>query len=205
MSNRAENSPSRLPDTAARKAAVISAALKLFANKGFAATRMSDVAEMAGVAKGTVYLYFPSKEALFEGILVQTIGPSVEALNIGEQEPGEPLQAFLRRWLMAIVTGLAHSDRADVIHLLLSEGTRFPRLAAIYYRVVIEPGLQRIERALREAAARGEIRSSALLQFPQLVVAPLLLGVIWTKMFSDFRTLDLEAMMNAHIDSIFDR
>jgi len=86
-----------------------------------------------------------------------------------------------------------------VVRLLLSEAGRFPKLAEVYYQLVIWPALDSI-RTLLQAKDRGELKAMMLLQFPQLLVAPIPMAVIWTGLFERFEHLDVERMAHAYFD-----
>ena len=181
-----------------RRNAIVAAALDEFAEKGFAAARMEDIARRAGVAKGTIYLNFNDKEALFEAIVNQEMRPNVEALA-SKVAAGGSLRDFIHETLLPLVGDLARTRRGVVVRLLLSEAGRFPKLAEVYYQLVIGPALDSI-RTLLQAKDRGELKAMMLLQFPQLLVAPIPMAVIWTGLFERFEHLDVERMAHAYFD-----
>ena len=191
----------RTEKAAERSAAIVIAALAEFSEKGFAAARMEDVARRAGVAKGTIYLHFKDKQALFEGILLQVITPTIAALEHGVAAGESALALF--KGLLPLIRDIDSSPRGDVIRLLISEGARFPELTETHYRVVIERGLAALKKVAQRAVNCGEMRSDALVRFPQLLSAPLLMGIIWTSLFGRFQALDIEAMYDAYIDLLF--
>lgn len=193
---------SRLEKTAARRVAIIDAALDEFTENGFAAARMDEIARRAGVAKGTIYLNFSDKEALFEAIVRQEITPLVDAVSSASASD-ESFRATVTQHLLPLIGDLAHSRRGAVVRLLLSEAGRFPKLAAVYYRMVVEPGLSAIGKLAQRAHARGELQSDALARFPQLFIAPGVLAIIWTRLFERFRHLDIENMASAYFDQFF--
>lgn len=195
----------RADKTVARRQAILEAALTEFAAKGFAATRMEDVAQRAGVAKGTIYLHFEHKEALFEGILRQVIVPIVENVKGVGPRPDEPARAFAERLVQPIAERFQQDRVAAVVHLLIAEGPRFPQLAAMYHQLVVEPGMAQIKALARRAQASGELTEDALVRFPQLLIAPLLVGLIWRSLFERFEALDADAMVRAQLDLLFQR
>jgi AcrR family transcriptional regulator len=190
---------SRTQKSAARREAILAAALDEFSARGFAAARLEDVARRAGVAKGTIYLHFASKEALFQELVRTMLGPLVATLD--QLRATElPIRTVLERFADLFVTGIYGTRRRDVVHLVISEGARFPKLAEFYYREVVERGIAAMRALLERAIARGEIRRTGLARFPQLVVAPGLVAIIWRGLFDRFAPLDAAAMMRAHID-----
>lgn len=164
---------------------------------------MEDIASRAGVAKGTIYLHFKDKEDLFEGIVRQEILPSSGSAATDEMKPGETVRAFVERTIVPLLRDAEQSRRAAVVRLVISEAPRFPGLAKVYYRVAIESGLNAFGGLARRARRTGELSGNALERFPQLFIAPLILGILWSGLFERFHHLDVEAMFRAHLDLIF--
>ena len=136
-----------------RRQAILEAALAVFAERGFAAARLDDVAARAGVAKGTLYLYFHSKEALFEALIRDAISPLLAHVGAVAAAPDmAPIKA-LETFFHLFETEVLRTDRKLLLRLIISEGTRFPALAEIYYREVVTRGL-RILRSLAERATK---------------------------------------------------
>lgn len=190
---------SREEKSAERRDAILAAALDEFSRQGFAAARLDDVARRAGVAKGTIYFHFADKEALFQELVRTMLGPLVASL----QELSTidlPIRTVLERFGDVFVSGLFETRRRDVAYLVISEGARFPKLAEFYYCQVIEPGLAVIGALLERAIRCGEIPHRALARFPQLVVAPGVMAIIWTGLFERFAHLDVAAMMRSYIE-----
>jgi AcrR family transcriptional regulator len=187
---------------AATRDAILAAALDEFSARGFAAARLDDVARRAGVAKGTIYVHFRDKETLFEELVRAYLGPVVGLLGA---RPDAPLsaRAFVERLIDTVVREVLGTRRRDVLRLVLTEGPRFPQLAQIYYREVILRALPMVRESLRQAHERGELKNDALVRFPQLLVAPGLMAVMWDALFSRFEPLDVAALMRAHLDLIF--
>src|SRR6266536_971734 len=126
----------RAEKSAARREAILSAALDEFAAQGFAATRLDDVARRAGVAKGTIYLHFRDKEALFQDLVRSVLSPLVGMLETIAQTDA-PLRALAERIVDVFVDEIYSTRRKDVIRLIITEGPRFPHLAEFYYREVL--------------------------------------------------------------------
>lgn len=186
-------------NAALRRTAIVDAALDEFAEKGFTSARMEDIAKRAGVAKGTIYLNFSDKEALFEAIVNQEIRPTIDALASAVAAGGS-LRDFLDRRLLPLLGDLARTRRGAVLRMLLGEAGRFPKLAEVYYRVVIGPALDSLRALLRRANEREELKATMLVQFPQLLVAPIPMTVIWAGLFERFEHLDVERMGRAYFD-----
>lgn len=188
-------SPARRPhDKAARRADILAAALEVFAANGFANARLDDVARAAGVAKGTLYLYFADKQALFEGLIKENLAPIPDVasgmLNAFEGSTEELVRALAALLLARIQTPQAR----QVMQLMISEGHRFPELAAFHYREVVTPGLGVVRAIVARGVARGEIRGApqgeALTRHPQALFAPFLAAVVWNMTFDKVAPLD---------------
>jgi AcrR family transcriptional regulator len=188
--------------SAARREAILHAALDEFAARGFAAARLDDVAKRAGVAKGTIYLHFRDKEALFQEIVRSLMGPFVGTLE-GVFAADIPLRAIADQIVELFIREVFGTRRKDIIRLIMTEGLRFPKLAEFYYREVLSRVLAGARARLARGVERGEISHAALARFPQLVAAPAMLAIIWTGLFDRFEPLDVRELLRAHMDILF--
>jgi AcrR family transcriptional regulator len=189
----------RVEDRETRVQAILDAALDVFSEKGFAASRLEDVAVRAGVAKGTIYLYFASKEALFEALIRSSIALPIEAVRreiLSRDLPAEAALRVLFAWMRREVLG---TRRKEVVRLVLSEAARFPALAEFYHREVVGRGLGLLREIAERATARGELHGDELARFPQLLIAPGLVAVLWAGLFERFEPLDAEGLLDAHL------
>jgi len=186
---------------AERRQAILAAALEEFSARGFASARLADVALRAGVAKGTIYLYFRDKEALFQD-LIREMSPVVSTIEAA-LALDLPMRALAEQAVEVFVREVYGTRRKDIIRLVLSEGPRFPKLAEFYYREVLSKILPAVRALLRRAKERGELRSDALIAFPQLVGAPGIIAILWSAMFDRHDPLDVRALMRAHLDLLF--
>ena len=192
----------RAGKAALRRDAILTAALDEFAANGFAATRLDDVAWRAGVAKGTIYLHFRDKEALFQELIRSVFTPLIGRLEgIAEQEM--PLRDFAERLIELFVDQILATRRKDVIRLIIAEAPRFPTSAGFHYREVLSRVIVLVRGLLRRAAKRGEIEADALVRFPQLLIAPGLVAIVWSGLFDRFEPLDVRALMRSHLDLLF--
>jgi AcrR family transcriptional regulator len=199
---RGEGSGVRAQRSTARRQAILKAALEEFSVRGFEAARLDDVARRAGIAKGTIYLYFSDKEALFQELVRSEISPIVGALeHVSHVEA--PIRMIAEQFVELFVREIIETRRKDIIRLILSEGPRFPKLAEFYYREVIARALAAVRAVLHRAVERGELPNDALARFPQLLVAPALVAIQWNALFDRFEPLDARALLRAHFDFIF--
>ncbi len=187
--------------SAARREAILTAALDEFSARGFAATRLDDVAQRAGVAKGTIYLYFRDKESLFQELIRTMLTPlvgTIEALGKADL----PISALAEHFADLFVREVYETRRKDVIRLMIAEGRRFPNLAEFYYREVLSRIIAAVRALLTRAAARGEV-PAGLVDFPQIIAAPGLVAIVWSGLFERFEPLDVRAMMKTHLALLF--
>ena len=185
-----------------RRAAILAAALEEFAARGFAATRLDDVARRAGVAKGTIYLHFRDKESLFQELVRAMLSPLVGTIEAAALRD-LPVRAVVEMIVDLFVNEIYGTRRKDVIRLIIAEGSRFPRLAEVYYREVIARVLPVMRARLTLAVERGELPHDALARFPQLLVAPALVAIMWNALFGRLAPLDVRELMRAHLDVLF--
>jgi AcrR family transcriptional regulator len=195
-SNRAERA-------AERREAIIAAAMDEFITQGFAATRLDDVAKRAGVAKGTIYLHFKDKEALFEELIRTAIVPLVNRLAAGPPPSGASVRDMVEGFARTFIHEVTTTRRGDIVRLIVAEGPRFPAVADFYYREVVSKGLAGMRAAIKLGIARGEIKHKDLAQFPQILIAPAMIAVIWQSLFARHAPLDANEMFRVHLDLIF--
>jgi AcrR family transcriptional regulator len=195
-SNRAER-------TAERRAAIVADALDEFIARGFTATRLDDIARRAGVAKGTIYLHFKDKESMFEELIRTAIVPLVSRLSAIAPPSGGTVRAALEEFARTFQQEVAATRRSDIVRLIVAEGPRFPAIADFYYREVVSRGLAGMRALIELGIARGEIRQKELGRFPQIVVAPAIVAVIWKSLFERHSPLDATEMLRVHLDLIF--
>ena len=194
-SNRAERA-------AERREAIIQAAMDEFIARGFAATRLDDIAKRAGVAKGTIYLHFKDKESLFEELIRTALVPLIGRLHAPPPIGGSVRDA-VEGFANNFITEVANTRRGDIVRLIVAEGPRFPAIADFYYREVVSRGLAGMRALIELAVARGEVRHKELSRFPQLLVAPAIVAVIWQSLFGKHAPLDAIEMFRVHLDLIF--
>ena len=193
----------RAERAAERRGAIIEAAMEEFITRGFAATRLDDIAKRAGVAKGTIYLHFKGKESMFEELIRTAIVPLVVRLGSAPARPDASVRDMIEAFAKTFIEQVATTRRGDIVRLIVAEGPRFPAVADFYYREVVSRGLAGMRALIELGIARGEIRHKELARFPQILVAPALIAVIWQSLFSKHAPLDALEMFRVHLDLIF--
>src|SRR5438132_3589285 len=192
----------RAERAAERRQAIIEAAMEEFISRGFAATRLDDIAKRAGVAKGTIYLHFKDKESMFEELIRTAIVPFVGRLQ-GPPPTGGTVRDLIEAFALNFIQEVATTRRGDIVRLIVAEGPRFPAIADFYYREVVSKGLAGMRAMIELGIARGEIKNANLAKFPQIMVAPALIAVIWQSLFARHAPLDAIEMFRTHLDLIF--
>jgi AcrR family transcriptional regulator len=194
--------PRREEKSAARREAILAAALNEFSARGFAAARLDDVAKRAGVAKGTIYLHFRDKEALFQEIVRSLMGPFVGTVELAFNA-NIPLRTLADQVVELFVREVFGTRRKDVIRLMMTEGPRFPKLAEFYYREVLSRVFSAARKRLQRALDSGELSHKALVRYPQLIAAPGIMAIIWSGLFDRFEPLDAREILQAQMNILF--
>ena len=177
------------------------AAFAAFAENGFAATKVEDVARRAGVSKGLLYVYFKTKEELFKAVIRSVIAPRVDELTRRLDSSDLSAEAFVRGPLLAFMQRMPGSRASVVIRLMISEAPRHPDLVDYYWDNVASRGLRALRRLLDRGVENGEFRESAVNDLPQLFFAPVLVSIVWGIVFAE-RSLDTDKLIETHIDMI---
>ncbi|MDR6215642.1 TetR/AcrR family transcriptional regulator [Paracidovorax wautersii] len=178
-----EAAPKRGRRKEARPGELLSAALDLFVEKGFAATKVEEVAARAGVSKGTLFLYFPSKEELFKEVVRRNIADRFVEWDL-ELEAYEDNTSELLRYCFATWWEHVGATKAGALDkLMLSEANNFPELARFYRQEVVEPARDLVRRILQRGMERGEFRRMDLEYAVYLVEAPLAFLMMWQHSF----------------------
>jgi AcrR family transcriptional regulator len=188
----------------ARPEEIVAAALQAFAEHGYEATRLDDVARRAGVTKGTIYLYFKNKEDLFQAMVRQTVVPVLaraeEEVAGFQGSSAELLRMMVRNWWNA-VNG---TPLSGVVKLIVAEATNFPEVTRFYYKEVIRRGQQLFAQILQRGVDSGEFRPVEVPLTVRLVTAPLLLTVLHTQ--SLYRCVrepfDIDRYIDTHLDML---
>jgi TetR/AcrR family transcriptional regulator len=175
----AEAAPRRERRKQARPGELLQAALDLFVEKGFAATRAEEVAARAGVSKGTLFLYFPSKEELFKAVVLENIAGRVregfEELRSFTGPTAELVPHLMLQWWQRY----GATQAAGISKLMMSEATNFPDLARFYQQEVVQPGRELIRQVLERGVKSGEFRQVDLDYAVYAVLAPIMFLIMW--------------------------
>ena len=186
----------------ARPDEILNAALEVFADRGFAATKLEEVARRAGVTKGTIYLYFANKEALFKALVRETIVPVIaQGEAIAQAFTGRARDLFERLvreyWRLVGETSLASIPR-----LMIAEAGNFPELARFYYEEVVTRGHRLMAGVLERGIKAGEFKKVDLAIATKLAMAPLMHAVVARQAFAACMPegFDVASYLDTHID-----
>ncbi len=186
----------------ARPEEITAAALELFVERGYAATRLEDVASRAGVSKGTVYLYFANKEDLFKAVVREgLVSPLVTFQGVADQYEGGTFE-LLRLLVCGWWERIGSTRVSGIPKLIIAESGNFPELARFYVSEVVEPGHATVVAIVRRGIARGEFRDIDPDHAARLIVAPLLLSMLWRNSLAQHSQQQMDPMkyLDAHLD-----
>ena len=185
-----------------RPAEITQAAMHAFAEKGYAATRVDDVAKRAGVSKGLLYLYFKTKEDLFKAVIRSFVLPRVDALTRQVDRSDLSPTQFLRGPFLDFAQSVPGSPARKLVRLLVSEGPRHPDLLEWYWEHVVSRGLAAIQQLIRRGIDLGEFRPNAVEHYPQLLISPVLFSMLWLQLFDKHAPLDTDALLHNHVELV---
>jgi TetR/AcrR family transcriptional regulator len=186
----------------ARPRELLDAALALFVEQGFAATKVEDVARRAGVSKGTLFLYFATKEELFKAVVRENIVGQFSEFNVALDSFGGTTETLLRTFMTAWWHRVGATHSAGICKLMVSEGGKFPELADFYRTEVIDPACQIIGRVLTRGVQRGELEARHAQHSVYTLLAPILFLMLWNSApgLSGSMALDGQAFLDTQID-----
>jgi AcrR family transcriptional regulator len=178
--------------------------MAVFAEKGFAAARLDEIAARAGVSKGALYLYFATKEDLFRAVVEQAIAPNIEAVRaIIAAHPG-PISDLLRLVPERIAVLLETLPVGGVVKMVIGEAGNFPELARVWHDRLVAQALGAMTDAIAAAQARGEVKPGDARTYALQLIAPLVIGVIWRETFVPVgaASFDLPALARQHVETM---
>ena len=182
---------------------ILEAAFLEFSRNGYAVTTLDQIAERAGVTKGTIYVYFASKEQLFISMVRELMKATLDTVqDMFERHEGSTADLLRAQFSFIYQHIVADRRRREVVRMLISEASRFPELADRYHQDVHRPCLDMLQKAIQRGMDRGEIRRSAVTDCPLVIIAPIALVDLWMMMFDDRHPLDLKSYFDAHLELV---
>jgi AcrR family transcriptional regulator len=188
----------------ARPGEIVAAALAVFAERGFAGAKMDDIADLAGLSKAALYLYFPSKEEVFRAVVRQAVAPNVEALRETLLAAAAPFPALVATLLDRLAHLATVLPIGAVAKMVIGESRNFPELARVWHDDVVEKGVGLLSSLIEQRQSRGELRGGDSRMHAFSIIGPMLIGVIWRETFTPLGggDVDLGALARQHGETI---
>lgn len=189
---------------AERPGEIVEAALAVFAEKGFAAAKLDEIARRAGVSKGALYLYFETKEDLFRAVVEQAIAPNIQVVRAMIAAHPGPFSELIRIVPERIAAVIETLPVGGVLKMVIGEAGNFPELARVWHDRLVAHALGAMCDAVAAAQARGEVKAGDARTYALQLIAPLLVGVIWRETFTPVgaKGFDLPALARQHVETM---
>ena len=183
---------------------ICAAALAVFAEKGFAAARLDEIARRAGVSKGTLYLYFKHKEDLFRAVVRDAIAPNVEAITSAISTLDAPVPDVVRMFLAGFAERESRLPIGAVAKMVVGESRNFPELARVWHDEVASKAIGALASFVERAQKRGEIRAGDPRLYAFSLMGPMVIGALWraTLVPAGGEPLDLQALAKQHAETV---
>jgi AcrR family transcriptional regulator len=187
-----------------RPADIVAAALAVFAEKGFAGARIEEIARRAGLSKGAVYLYFPTKEDLFRAVVQNAVLPNIAAIEQVVLSADVPFADRLRLLLPRFAALVTAMPIGAVAKMVIGESRNFPELAKVWHDNVVSKGVGLLTRLIADAQARGEVRPGDPRTHAFSIMGPMMIGVLWHETFTPVGgdPIDLPAVAGQHVETV---
>src|SRR5947209_9236693 len=187
---------------AARPAEIVTAALEVFVQRGFAAARLEEVARRAGVTKGTLYLYFKSKEALFKAVVRETIVPVIAQGEALAQSFTGTARELVERLVREYWRLVGETELAGIPKLMMAEAATFPQLTRFYYEEVVTRGHRLLAGVIERGVKNGEFRPVDVMVAAKLAMSPLIHATVARCAFASCmpETFNVQQYLDTHID-----
>jgi AcrR family transcriptional regulator len=187
-----------------RPAEIVSAALAVFAEKGFAAAKLDEIARRAGVSKGAVYLYFETKEDIFRAVVTQAIAPNIATVKaMAAAHPG-PLADLLGGVVAHVSKMVETTPVGGVLKMVVAEAGNFPEIARVWHDQLVSQALGVVTAAIEAAQARGEVKPGNARIYAMELISPMVVSVIWRETFVPVgaEPFDIPTVMAQHVETL---
>ncbi len=188
----------------ARPGEILAAAVELFCERGFAATRLDDIAARAGLSKGAIYLYFDDKTSLLKAIIQEIAASNVDLIRAVADSHTGPIAPLLRQILELIADRIRNSSLPKIMKLIIAESRAQPELGRHYLDNVIGKALPIVQSLIERGIASGEFRAVDAGLTVRCLIGPMLLAAIWSSVFEPIGAppVDATALARLHADLI---
>ncbi|HWQ85261.1 TetR/AcrR family transcriptional regulator [Brevundimonas sp.] len=187
-----------------RPAEILAAALEVFAERGFQAARLEEVAKRAGVSKGALYLYFETKADLFRAVVTDAISPNLERVKM-MATAAVPFEQAVRMGVGMLARTVVTDRRiTGVVKLVIAESRNHPELATIWHETVVQPGIVLMSGLIAAAQERGEVRPGDPRLFAFGIMGPMILSMVWRETFEPIgaEPVDVAKLADQHLDTV---
>ena len=181
---------------------IIEAGLLEFAAQGFTSTKLDAVAERAGVAKGTIYLYFDSKERLFEAVVRKNLSPENILTNENIAEYTGSMTELLSQHLREMYTVLHSQNIPALVAIVMGEVNRFPKLVDFFFNEMVSKKQGSFHTIIERGIANKEFIESGIENYIQILISPAIMSAIWNLQFENHAPLDVDEYAQVHIDFV---
>jgi AcrR family transcriptional regulator len=185
---------------------ICTAALEVFAEKGFAAAKLDEIARRAGVSKGTLYLYFKDKEDLFRAVVRDAIAPNVQAITATVAALDAPFAQVVRMFLAGFAEREATLPIGAVAKMVIGESLNFPELARVWHDEVASKAIGALAAFIARAQQKGEVRPGDPRLYAFSLMGPMVVGALWraTLVPAGGQTVDISALAKQHADALLE-
>ena len=185
---------------------ICTAALEVFAEKGFAAAKLDEIARRAGVSKGTLYLYFKDKEDLFRAVVRDAIAPNVQAITATVAALDAPFAQVVRMFLAGFAEREATLPIGAVAKMVIGESLNFPELARVWHDEVASKAIGALAAFIERAQQKGEVRPGDPRLYAFSLMGPMVVGALWraTLVPAGGQTVDISALARQHADALLE-
>ena len=188
----------------ARPGEIVAAAVEIFAEKGFAAARLEDIAARAGVSKAALYLYFETKTDIFRAVAETIVAPNIELLRPAAEAHQGPFSDIAPLILVRLAALGEGTPLGGIVKMVIGESRNFPELARVWRETVIEKALGMVSGLIQRAQARGEVKPGDPQLYAFSLLGPMMLGVLWREVAvpAGGKTIDLQELAAQHADTV---
>ena len=188
----------------ARPAEIVQAAYEVFSEKGFAAARLDEIARRAGVSKGALYLYFETKQDIFEAVVKDAVAPNISQIEAFALNFPGSFEQLIRMMIPRVAELATQSGMGKVIKMVIAESGNFPEIARVWHDDIVGKGLGLLTNVIARAQERGEIRPGDPREYTLSIVGPLLAAVIFRETFvpAGAKPFDIPHLMQQHLDTV---
>ena len=183
---------------------ICAAALEVFAEKGFAAARLDEIARRAGVSKGTLYLYFKDKEELFRAVVKDTIAPNIDIIRDAMMKVDLPFAQIVPMFLARLAEVAGRAPLGAVVKMVIGESGNFPELAKVWHDQIVSKALAILTGLIERAQQKGEVRPGDPRFHAFTLMGPMLMGLMYREILQPAggTPIDIEALARQHAETV---